>query len=53
MPNLKVTVNLRDVGDRRSAKPFGTKGPWLTRGKLGGLVYTERRKANRRSYQSS
>ena len=44
-------MNNRIVVDRRSAKPFGAKGPWLSQGKMGGLVYTERRKMNRRSYQ--
>jgi hypothetical protein len=34
--------------DRRKASPFGTHGPWLTTGKMGGLVFTDRRKARDR-----
>ncbi len=41
-------MNLRNGTDRRKANPFGTKGPWLTIGKMGGLVLTERRKVLRR-----
>jgi len=37
-------MDLRSGNDRRKANPFGTKGPWLTVGKMGGLVFTERRK---------
>jgi len=29
--------------DRRKASPFGVRGPWLTKGKMGGLVLTDRR----------
>ena len=41
-------MNLRTETDRRKASPFGTNGPWLTMGKMGGLVLTERRKTIRR-----
>jgi len=51
MAKLKEILNNRIVADRRNAKPFGLKGPWFTQGKMGGLVYTERRKMDRRSYQ--
>jgi len=51
MPKLKETFNSRSSVDRRNAKPFGLKGPWFTQGKMGGLVYTERRKMDRRSFQ--
>lgn len=46
---LKGNMDIRTAGERRSAKPFGTSGPWLTTGKMGGLVFTERRKIDRRS----
>jgi hypothetical protein len=42
-------VDMRTGNDRRRANPFGTSGPWLTTGKMGGLVFTDRRKtADRR-----
>jgi hypothetical protein len=37
-------VDMRTGNDRRRANPFGTSGPWLTTGKMGGLVFTDRRK---------
>jgi hypothetical protein len=37
-------VDMRTGNDRRRANPFGTSGPWLTTGKMGGLVLTDRRK---------
>jgi len=37
-------MDMRTGNDRRKANPFGTNGPWLTMGKMGGLVLTERRK---------
>jgi len=37
-------MDMRAGNDRRKANPFGTNGPWLTMGKMGGLVLTERRK---------
>ena len=40
---------IRSTDDRRNARPFGKKGPWFTRGKMGGLVFTDRRKGERRS----
>ncbi|HEY4696885.1 MAG TPA: hypothetical protein VIH29_02600 [Gallionella sp.] len=42
-------MDIRIAGDRRNARPFGAIGPWLTTGKMGGLVFTERRRADRRS----
>jgi hypothetical protein len=33
----------RNGKDRRKAKPFGVLGPWLSTGKMGGLIFTERR----------
>jgi hypothetical protein len=42
-------MHIRSTVDRRNARPFGTKGPWFTRGKMGGLVFTDRRKGERRS----
>jgi hypothetical protein len=33
----------RTGNDRRKATPFGERGPWLTKGKMGGLIFTERR----------
>ena len=42
-------MHIRSTEDRRKAIPFGTKGPWLTRGAMGGLVFTERRKGARRT----
>jgi len=41
--------DLRVEGDRRHARPFGTQGPWLVKGKMGGLIFTDRRKADRRA----
>ena len=46
---LKGNMDIRTAGERRNARPFGTSGPWLTTGKMGGLVFTERRKSDRRS----
>jgi len=40
---------VRSTDDRRNARPFGKKGPWFTRGKMGGLVFTDRRIKERRS----
>jgi hypothetical protein len=37
-------MDMRSGYDRRKANPFGMNGPWLTTGKMGGLVLTERRK---------
>ena len=37
------TMDMRTGNDRRRANPFGTNGPWLTTGKMGGLVLTDRR----------
>ncbi len=42
-------MHIRSTEDRRKAMPFGSKGPWLTRGAMGGLVFTDRRKGERRS----
>jgi hypothetical protein len=43
-------MDMRTGYDRRKANPFGASGPWLTMGKMGGLVLTERRKtAGRRA----
>ena len=39
----------RIAGDRRRAKPFGTNSPWFSIGKMGGLIFTERRVQSRRS----
>jgi len=42
-------MDMRTGNDRRKANPFGAHGPWLTMGKMGGLIVTERRKnADRR-----
>lgn len=46
-PGLKI--DLRVGGDRRQARPFGTNGPWLSQGKMGGLIITNRRKSVRRA----
>ena len=35
---------LRIKDRRQSVNPFGAQGPWLTVGKMGGLILTERRK---------
>jgi len=43
------SIDLRVEGDRRKAGPFGIPGPWLTTGKMGGLIFTDRRKALRRA----
>jgi hypothetical protein len=40
---------IRRAADRRNDRPFGKKGPWFTRGKMGGLVFTDRRMGDRRS----
>jgi len=37
-------MDIRSGNDRRKASPFGVQGPWLTTGKMGGLVFTDRRK---------
>jgi hypothetical protein len=37
-------MDMRTGNDRRKANPFGSNGPWLTTGKMGGLILTERRK---------
>jgi hypothetical protein len=29
--------------DRRKPSPFGNEGPWLSFGKMGGLIITDRR----------
>jgi hypothetical protein len=43
-------MDMRTGNDRRKANPFGAHGPWLTKGKMGGLIVTERRKtADRRA----
>ncbi len=49
MDELCLDVNLRVRGDRRKSHPFGAHGPWLTTGKMGGLIVTDRRKADRRA----
>ena len=36
--------DIRNGKDRRKKNPFGKIGPWLTTGKMGGLVFTDRRK---------
>ena len=47
---LQVIMDNRTGNDRRKANPFGAHGPWLTTGKMGGLVFTDRRKTpDRRS----
>lgn len=45
---LLVNMDNRTGTDRRKASPFGAHGPWLARGKMGGLVFTDRRKAGDR-----
>jgi hypothetical protein len=45
---LQGNMELRNGNDRRKANPFGTSGPWLTTGKMGGLVITDRRKSTGR-----
>lgn len=40
---------IRLASNRRNARPFGTNMPWLTTGKMGGLIFTDRRKTDRRS----
>jgi hypothetical protein len=37
-------MDMRTGTDRRKTNPFGTDRPWLTTGKMGGLILTERRK---------
>jgi len=37
-------MDIRNGKDRRKTNPFGKIGPWLTTGKMGGLVLTDRRK---------
>jgi hypothetical protein len=37
-------MDVRNGKDRRKTNPFGKIGPWLTTGKMGGLVFTDRRK---------
>jgi len=46
-------MHIRSTNDRRSAKPFGNKAPWFTRGKMGGLVFSDRRKGERRSVDNN
>jgi hypothetical protein len=41
-------MNMRTGSDRRKVNPFGKNGPWLTTGKMGGLVFTDRRKSTGR-----
>lgn len=41
-------MEIRNVEDRRTGNPFGTKAPWLTKGVMGGMVFTDRRKATDR-----
>lgn len=38
-------MDMRAGSDRRKENPFGRNGPWLTTGKMGGLVITNRRKS--------
>lgn len=45
---LLGNMDNRTGNDRRKATPFGAHGPWLTTGKMGGLVFTDRRKATDR-----
>jgi len=40
---LDKNMDNRSGHDRRKARPFGERGPWLTKGKMGGLIFTERR----------
>jgi hypothetical protein len=43
-------MNVRLKKDRRNSSPFGSEGPWLSFGKMGGLILTNRRTtADRRS----
>jgi len=41
-------MDMRTGTDRRKTNPFGKSGPWLTTGKMGGLVITDRRKSTGR-----
>jgi hypothetical protein len=41
-------MDMRTGSDRRKENPFGKNGPWLTTGKMGGLVITDRRKSTGR-----
>ncbi len=47
LPHLCIAtqgkMDVRNGKDRRKAHPFGKIGPWLTTGKMGGLVFTDRR----------
>ena len=45
----QLVEDLRVEDDRRNARPFGTRGPWLDRGKMGGLIFTDRRRNERRA----
>ena len=47
MGELYINFDLRIGYDRRDALPFGTQGPWLTKG--GGLIFTNRRNSSRRT----
>ena len=39
----------RYIVDRRNSRLTGTPGPWFTTGKMGGLIFTDRRKIVRRT----
>jgi hypothetical protein len=45
---VRGNMENRNGNDRRKANPFGANGPWLTTGKMGGLVFTDRRKSTGR-----
>lgn len=44
-----LNIDLRVGGDRRKSHPFGIQGPWLALGKMGGLIFTDRRTTVRRA----
>lgn len=46
-------MNTRIESDRRNASVFGSQGPWLAMGKMGGLIFTDRRKFDRRATASN
>jgi hypothetical protein len=50
---LRGKMELRNGKDRRKTNPFGANGPWLTTGKMGGLVFTDRRKSTGRRLTDS
>ncbi|TCV86644.1 hypothetical protein EDC63_1065 [Sulfurirhabdus autotrophica] len=41
-------MDIRLNKERRTGLPFGNKPPWLARGVMGGLIFSDRRKTSDR-----